>query len=60
MNDKDTLDDWFGANSYRELDLGEAILDTDKYLVCDSLYSASDIGNGRYSVDHWPHYRGTA
>ena len=44
-------------NNYRELEIGERILEGDVFVQGDKVYSATDIGNGIYSKDHYPHYR---
>jgi hypothetical protein len=49
--------DWFGDNDFRELNIGEKITVGDVFIQDSHIYQASDIGNGRYSGDHFPHYR---
>ena len=54
------LRDWFGDNEYRELELGEKIMDGDMFLFENAiLVKATDTGTGVYTTHHWPHYRAT-
>ena len=54
------LDEYFNHKPYRHVQIGEKIESSDVFVV-DSLkiHSATDIGNGVMSQDHWPHYRET-
>ena len=44
-------------SDFRELNYGEKIQKTDVFIIRTTVYFASDYGNGRYSEDHFPHYR---
>jgi hypothetical protein len=59
MNPRDKIvKDWYGDDEYRELELGEKIMDGDMYLYENAMMrSATDTGSGIYTTHHWPHYR---
>ena len=48
----------YGHNKYRELHLGEKIEEGDVfYERISPVHKATDVGNGIYSPDHFPHFR---
>ena len=57
MSTEEILIDLFGENEYRELELGESIIDGDKLIQEGQISSATDTGNGCYTTHHFPHYR---
>lgn len=57
MNYPEVLEDWFGENNYRELDIGERILIGDVFIQESIAHTATDIGNGLYTAEHFPHFR---
>ncbi|MCP4089626.1 MAG: hypothetical protein GY746_07515 [Gammaproteobacteria bacterium] len=65
MTTDELLIDYFGENKYRPLDVGEKILSGDVFIQDyglfsaqdNGLHSATDIGNGVFSTQHFPHYR---
>lgn len=57
MNDDELLKDWYGGDPYRELSPGERIVESDVFIQEGVIYTATDIGNGVYTADHFAHYR---
>jgi len=52
------LDKYFNYKPYRRVQIGEKIETGDVFVVDDlKIHSATDIGSGVMSQDHWPHYR---
>ena len=57
IRNSNLLIDYFGDNEYRELLIGEKIVVRDVFICKGKIYSATDIGNGIYTTNHFPHYR---